>query len=131
MGKKKQPFYRIVAADSRAPRDGRFLETLGQYNPITKPAKVTVQEDRIDYWLDRGAQPSDTVKALFTQIGLTEKRTMAKAGKDVSEMALKTEINERKKRTRGIKKAVLKAEEEKQAATETPAEETASEETAE
>ena len=113
MGKKKQPFYRIVAADSRRARDGRFLEIVGTYNPITKPANVQLHEDRVTKWLDEGAIPSDTVRTLFTQVGMTEKYLMAKAGKDVSEVELKTTIKERPKRTRRMKKAsVAKAEEE-------------------
>ncbi len=135
MGKKKQPFYRIVAADSRRARDGRFLEIVGTYNPITKPANVQLHEDRVTKWLDEGAIPSDTVRSLFTQVGMTEKYLMAKAGKDVSEIGLKPTIKERPKRTRRMKKAsVAKAEEEaKQAeeakkAAEAPAEEAKTEE---
>jgi len=138
MGKKKRPFYRIVAADSRRARDGRFLEVLGTYNPIERPAVVTVQEDRLSYWLNEGAEPSDTVASLLTQIGFVEKYNKAKAGADVSDLQLKTTITERKKRTRKIKKtaiaktqaaeaeAAAKAEEAKKAAEaeEKPAEET-------
>jgi len=65
MGRKKQPFYRIVAADSRAPRDGRFIEILGHYNPMTQPAVIKVDLDRVDYWLGVGASPSDTVNGLI------------------------------------------------------------------
>jgi small subunit ribosomal protein S16 len=64
-GRKKRPFYRVVAADSRAPRDGRFIEILGTYNPMTSPSTVTLKRERIDYWLSVGAQPSDTVKRLL------------------------------------------------------------------
>ncbi len=66
MGAKKRPFYRVVVADSRAPRDGRFIETVGTYNPLTKPAEVKLKADRIELWLSRGAQPSDTVQRLLT-----------------------------------------------------------------
>jgi len=118
MGKKKQPFYRIVAADSRRARDGRFLEILGTYNPITQPAVVEVQEDKLTKWLDDGAVPSDTVSSLLTQIGFIEKYHKAKKGEDVSEIALKTSITERKKKTRKMKKASVAAAAE-------PAEETA------
>jgi len=96
MGKKKRPFYRIVAADSRRARDGRFLEVLGTYNPIERPAVVTVQEDRLSYWLNEGAEPSDTVASLLTQIGFVEKYNKAKAGADVSDLQLKTTITERR-----------------------------------
>lgn len=70
MGAKKRPFYRLVVADSRAPRDGRFIETLGTYNPLTDPAKLDLKAERIQLWLSRGAQPSDSVKGLLTRQGL-------------------------------------------------------------
>jgi len=65
MGRKKRPFYRIVAADSRSPRDGRNIEVLGYYNPMTEPADLRVDLDRVDYWLGVGASPSDTVGHLI------------------------------------------------------------------
>jgi small subunit ribosomal protein S16 len=68
MGRKKRPFYRVVAADKRAPRDGRHLEVLGHYNPMPQPHEVTLKLDRIDYWLSVGALPSDTVAALIKQV---------------------------------------------------------------
>jgi small subunit ribosomal protein S16 len=64
-GAKKRPFYRIVAADSRYPRDGRFLENLGTYNPMAEPSEVTLKKERIAYWLAKGATPSDTVNSLL------------------------------------------------------------------
>ena len=111
MGKKKRPFYRIVAIDSRRARDGRFLETVGTYNPITKPAEVKLFEDRVSYWLNQGAQPTDTVSSLFTQVGFTEKYLRSKKGEDVSEVTLKTTIKERPKKTRKMKKAAVAAAE--------------------
>jgi small subunit ribosomal protein S16 len=107
MGKKKRPFYRIVAADSRRARDGRFLEILGTYNPIERPAVISVKEERLTYWLNEGAETSDTVGSLLTQIGFVEKYEKAKAGTDVSEVEVKTTITERKKRTRKVKKAAI------------------------
>ena len=80
MGKKKRPFYRIVAADSRAPRDGRFIELVGTYDPICKPMSVELQEDRIMYWLQNGAQPTDTVKNLFQKKGVWLKWHLQKSG---------------------------------------------------
>ena len=65
MGAKKAPFYRIVVADSRFPRDGRFIEEIGTYNPLTDPAEVKVDAEKAKKWLANGAQPTDTVKALF------------------------------------------------------------------
>ncbi len=70
MGKKKQPLYKIVAADSRAKRDGRFLEAVGSYNPRTNPMFIELKEERVYYWLERGAQPSDTVRNLLSRKGL-------------------------------------------------------------
>jgi small subunit ribosomal protein S16 len=129
MGAKKRPYYRIVAADSRRARDGRFLETLGTYHPITKPAEVTVAEDKLIKWLDQGATPSDTVSSLLTQIGFTEKYLKAKRGEDVSEIALKTVITERKKKTRKMKKAAVAAAKEESAKEEAPPQEKAPTET--
>ncbi len=65
MGRKKNPFYRIVVADSEAKRDGRFLEVVGTYDPMRKPAAVNIKQDRIDDWLARGAKPTDTVRSLL------------------------------------------------------------------
>ncbi len=67
MGKKKQPHYRIVVADSRAPRDGRFVENLGHYNPVPNPARLVVDLTRVDYWLGEGAIPSPTVGNLVSK----------------------------------------------------------------
>lgn len=73
MGAKKSPFYRIVVADSRSPRDGRFIETVGTYNPVTDPAEVKIDEELALKWLKNGAQPSDTVRNLFSKQGIMEK----------------------------------------------------------
>ena len=81
MGAKKAPFYRIVAADSRAPRDGRFIELLGTYDPRTNPAKVTIKEEEVLKWLNNGAQPSDTVKNLLSKEGIIKKFADSKSGK--------------------------------------------------
>ena len=68
-GAKKRPFYRIVVADSESPRDGRFLENVGTYNPLIDPAEVTLKNERISYWIDQGAIPTDTVKSLLKKEG--------------------------------------------------------------
>ncbi len=73
IGAKKQPTYRFVVADARAPRDGRFIEILGHYNPRTEPRTVVVDEARVREWLAKGAQPSDTVRRLFAEKGLVER----------------------------------------------------------
>jgi len=104
MGAKKRPFYRVVATDSRNPRDGRFIEVLGYYHPIEKPAKVSLEEDRVFYWLDNGAKPSDTVMSLFKEVGLFDKWSKKQKGEKVGEIELKTEITERKKKSKKPKK---------------------------
>lgn len=81
MGTKKKPFYRIVVADSRSPRDGRFIETVGTYNPLTDPATVEVKEDLVMEWLLKGAQPSDTVRNILSKQGIMEKLHDAKYSK--------------------------------------------------
>ncbi len=73
MGAKKKPFYRIIVADSRSPRDGRFIEALGTYNPLTNPASVNIKEEETLSWLSKGAQPTDTVKNLLSKAGIMEK----------------------------------------------------------
>lgn len=72
MGAKKAPFYRIVVADSRSPRDGRFIEEIGYYNPLTEPVEVKVNEEKVNEWLSNGAQPTEVVKRLFTNAGITK-----------------------------------------------------------
>ena len=68
-GAKKRPFYRIVVADSEAPRDGKYLENVGTYNPLLDPAEVNLKAERIQYWIDQGAIPSDTVRSLLKKEG--------------------------------------------------------------
>jgi small subunit ribosomal protein S16 len=70
MGAKKNPFYRIVVADSRYPRDGRFIEEIGYYNPLTEPSEVKVDAEKVKEWIKNGAQPTDTVKSLFKKNGV-------------------------------------------------------------
>ena len=72
-GSKKKPFYRIVATDSRNPRDGRFIEIVGTYNPLTEPATVKFDEEKVMKWLANGAKPTDTVKSLLTKEGYIAK----------------------------------------------------------
>jgi small subunit ribosomal protein S16 len=81
MGAKKRPFYRVVIADSRSPRDGRFIETVGTYNPIAQPAEIKLDEDKILSWLGNGAQPSDTVRNLLSNAGILAKYNDSKSGK--------------------------------------------------
>ncbi len=81
MGSKRKPFYRIVVADSRMPRDGRFIEEVGYYNPLTNPDEVKLEEHKIFEWLEKGAQPSDTVRSLLSKAGLMTRYHDAKYGK--------------------------------------------------
>ena len=73
IGAKKNPFYRVVVADSRSPRDGRFIEEVGYYNPVSTPKELKLDEDKIFDWLQKGAQPSDTVRSLLSSEGIMKK----------------------------------------------------------
>ena len=90
MGSKQKPFYRIVAADSRSPRDGRFIETIGTYNPIKKPAELNIDEEKALKWLNNGAIPTDTVKNLFTQKQINAKYAESKIKKSSKPAKTKT-----------------------------------------
>ncbi|OPJ55632.1 30S ribosomal protein S16 [Alkalithermobacter paradoxus] len=73
MGAHKKPFYRIVVADSRSPRDGKFIEEIGYYNPVSNPKEIKIDDEKAVKWLNTGAQPTDTVKSLFKKNGIMEK----------------------------------------------------------
>lgn len=77
-GRKKAPFYRLVVADSRAPRDGKFIEMIGHYNPLTDPAEIKVDEERALYWLQVGAQASDTARMILKRSGVWDRFVEAK-----------------------------------------------------
>lgn len=113
MGKKRQPIYKVVAADERSPRDGKFIEAIGLYNPITNPATVEIKEDRALYWLGVGAQPTTTVKTLLSKKGILYKKELIKSGLSEDEVALKLEEwsknKEAKLATKSVKKAEAKA----------------------
>ncbi len=72
IGAKKAPFYRVVVADSRSPRNGRFIEEIGTYNPLTDPATINIDVEKAQKWIANGAQPTDTVKALLTKSGIAK-----------------------------------------------------------
>ncbi|MCH5164371.1 MAG: 30S ribosomal protein S16 [Clostridiales bacterium] len=82
MGDKKSPFYRVIVADSRSPRDGKFIDIVGTYNPLTEPAEVKLDSEKVTKWIANGAQPTDTVKALLVQAGIIPegKKAPAKTG---------------------------------------------------
>ena len=86
VGAKKQLSYRVVVADARSPRDGRFIENIGHYNPRTDPPTVRIDEERARYWLSQGAQPTDPVRRMLEQLGITEKTSMS-VGPSSSETA--------------------------------------------
>ena len=81
MGANKAHFYRVIVADSRSPRDGRFIDTIGTYNPLTTPAEIKINEESAIKWLNNGAIPTDTVKNLFSKAGIMEKYHNLKQGK--------------------------------------------------
>lgn len=80
MGTKQTPFYRVVVADSRAARDGRFLESLGTYDPAKQPAALTIDAEKVLRWLDQGAQPTETVRSLLRKVGVLKTRAARRAG---------------------------------------------------
>jgi small subunit ribosomal protein S16 len=105
MGKKKQPIYKMVAADSRSPRDGKFLEAVGFYNPLTNPHTLDLKEDRIMYWLNVGAQPTNTVKSLLRQKGITLKKELLSKGLDEEKVKSELENWQKIKEAGSMKKA--------------------------
>jgi small subunit ribosomal protein S16 len=90
-GLKGQPTYRIIAADKESPRDGRFLEILGFYNPRTEPATINVNEDRVFDWMSKGAQPSDSVSQIFKTVGLMERFERFKKGESLEDLTAEAE----------------------------------------
>ncbi|MCK4350565.1 MAG: 30S ribosomal protein S16, partial [Candidatus Krumholzibacteria bacterium] len=96
MGAKKKPFFRVVAADARSPRDGRFIELLGYYNPMTDPADLKFDNDKVFKWLDAGAEPTESVGQLLKKAGLLERWQLLKQGVKISE--LDSKIAERREK---------------------------------
>ncbi|QBI18971.1 30S ribosomal protein S16 [Egibacter rhizosphaerae] len=125
-GKKKQPFYRVVVADVRSPRDGRFIEDLGYYQPLAEPSAIEINHERALAWLHDGVQPSDAVKRLLRITGVWEEFRPGDPGKD------RTARNERKEASKAAQaEAVKRREAEQQAASKSAATESAGEESAE
>lgn len=104
VGAKKQPSYRVVVADSRSPRDGRFIETIGHYNPRVDPPTVVIQEDRALYWLSVGAQPTEPVARFFEKLGLADKLAQVHAGAAITDVA--TPMPDAPAKTKKAKSAV-------------------------
>ena len=86
-GRKKRPFYRVVVADSRSTRDGRFIEKLGYYNPLTDPIELVINEERALNWLHNGAQPSDTAKSLLSKLGILQRFHEQKLANRIAQLA--------------------------------------------
>jgi small subunit ribosomal protein S16 len=113
MGRKKRPFYRIVAADQRSPRDGRFIESVGTYNPLEQPHAIDLDLDRVLYWLSNGAQPSTTVNSLLRRKGILHRLDMQKRGLSEEQIATEMQkwemLQEEKKNRKSAAKAAKKA----------------------
>jgi small subunit ribosomal protein S16 len=123
-GKKKHPIYKVVVADIRSPRNGRFIETVGQYNPNLNPIALTLKEERIINWLKKGAQPTDTVRSLFRRSGLWLRWTLTKNGVDEAKRVSileKWQMQQVERSTRDGDRKVRRAEKKKKAV-EKPAE---------
>jgi small subunit ribosomal protein S16 len=117
-GAKKRPFYRMVAADSRRQRDGRFLEILGHYNPITQPYELVVHKDKVEKWLSRGAQPSEQAASLLRSLGIGMRKPVSAAAGDaaaapkpkkaMAKRRVIRKLSERKVRKKAAKRAAKK-----------------------
>ncbi|MEM8979993.1 MAG: 30S ribosomal protein S16 [Pseudomonadota bacterium] len=133
-GSKKRPFYSIVAADSRMPRDGRFIEKLGTYNPLLpkdSEERVKMKMERIEYWLGQGAQPTDRVARMLEAAGKLEKKERSNPKKGEPGKKAQERIQEKADKAAAAAEAAKEAEEAAKAAAEAPAEDAAAEETAE
>ena len=124
-GKKGYPIYKLVATDIRAPRGGGYIEALGQYNPNTNPVTVSFKETRIEHWLRKGAQPTDTVRSLLRRNGFWLKWTLARQGKDeatVAKVMERWQMQQAEKVRHEADRKVRRAVKKKKAAAEKPAE---------
>ena len=133
-GSKKRPFYRIVAADTRAPRDGRFIEKLGTYNPLLakdNAERVTMNKERVQYWLDQGAQPTDRVLRFLDAEGMMKREARNNPNKAKPGRKAQERLEEKAQKEEEAKQAAADAEEAAKAAEEAPAEEAAEEAAAE
>ena len=124
MGAKKKPFYRVVVADSRTKRDGKYIELVGTYNPVTDPAEIKLNEEVAIKWLSEGAIPTDTVKSLFNKAGINEKFHNLKSGKKET----KKEVKKQAPKPSTAKAEVKKPAPKKTTETKTPAPKKAAEE---
>ena len=107
-GRKKLPYYQIVAADARAPRDGKFLEVIGNYQPAAKPHAVTIDKERVAYWLGVGAQPTTTVRSLIRATGLLHELNMKRRGRSDEEISAEMENWQARETERRQKRLAVK-----------------------
>ncbi len=127
VGRKKQPSYRIVVAESTAPRDGKFVEVVGFYNPRTQPETITVKEERVLYWLSVGAQPSESTARLLKKIGTLDRFARLKAGEPMEALVAEAQAQQVEQAPQTNPVAAQPAVEEAEAAAEEVAEEAAEE----
>lgn len=123
-GKKKHPFYKIVATDIRSPRDGRYLEAVGSYDPQKHPPELKFRDERVLYWLRKGAQPTDTVRSLFRRTGIWLRWTLLKRGMDETSMQKILErwnMQQQDRAKRDADRKARRTERKKKAAKEEPA----------
>jgi small subunit ribosomal protein S16 len=116
IGKKKQPIYRIVAADMRSPRNGRYLEAVGQYNPNVNPIALSIRDERVIHWLRKGAQPTDTVRSLFRRQGLWLRWTLMRRGTEeakVQSIVERWQMQQAERSTREADRRARRAERKK------------------
>ena len=119
VGAKKKPSYRVVVADSRAPRDGAFISIIGHYNPLTDPETIVIDEEKARYWLEQGAQPTDTVARLLAKAGIIEK-SEARKEKIEADIAAKPKASRKKAKTGVTEKSETSKEEPEASITEEP-----------
>lgn len=110
MGSKKRPFFRVVAADSRSPRDGRFIENLGYYNPLSDPPDIKLDDDKVYEWLGKGAIPTENAANILRKAGLLEKWQLVKQGVKISELDARIEERREKQPRPEVKKEVAREE---------------------
>ena len=118
-GKKKHPIYKVVAADIRSPRDGRYIEAVGQYDPNAHPIALSLKDERIFHWLRKGAQPTDTVRSLLQRSGLWLRWTLTKRGVDEEKKASiieRWQMQQVEKSQREVDRKVRRAEKKKKSA---------------
>jgi small subunit ribosomal protein S16 len=129
MGSKKRPFYRVVVADQRAPRDGRFIEAIGKYHPLNDPSLIEIDEERALYWLRVGAQPSNQVRNLMSKVGIWEAFVAERPSAAITVTASKAERPVREKLSKKAQAKAVEARKASQEAVAAPTQESAGAET--